>query len=236
MREERPMLRRLAAVATAAMLGACTVIGVRAGTEEPTYSVVGRQGEVEIRRYGPRLVAETLIEGGTEEAARSEGFRRLAGYIFGGNQPAAKIAMTAPVEQVAPPRTAPTRIAMTAPVSSARVSQAPSAAGDAWRIRFFMPAAWTRETLPVPNDPLVGIVEVPGETVAVLRFSGVPSAAAVAEQGARLLQALEAGPWAPKGAVTGWFYDPPWTLPPLRRNEVAVPVEPRSPAGTIPPR
>lgn len=230
------MLRRLAAVATAAVLGACTVIGVRAGTEEPAHAVVGRQGEVEIRRYGPRLAAETLIEGGTEEAARSEGFRRLAGYIFGGNRPAAKIAMTAPVEQVAP-----TRIAMTAPVSSARVSQAPagqapSAAGDAWRIRFFMPATWTRETLPVPNDPLVRIVEVPGETVAVLRFSGVPSAAAVAEQGPRLLQALEAGPWAPTGAVTGWFYDPPWTLPPLRRNEVAVAVEPRSPAGTIAPR
>lgn len=214
------MLGRLAAAIGALALGACTVIGVRAGTEEPAYDVIGRQGEVEIRRYAPRLAAETLVEGADGEgAARSIGFRRLAGYIFGGNRPAAKIAMTAPVEQAA--GSDPVRIAMTAPVAQA--GEGP----DAWRIRFFMPARWTRETLPEPTDPLVAIVEVPGEVVAVRRFSGIPSAKAVQAEATRLRQALEHGDWAAEGPVLGWFYDPPWTLPPLRRNEVAVRAVPR---------
>ena len=105
---------RIAALLSGVLLAACSVIGVRAGTEEPKYDVVARQGtgasEVEIRRYAPRLAAETTVAAASETAARSEGFRRLAGYIFGGNRGQAKIAMTAPVAQ------SPEKIAMTAPV------------------------------------------------------------------------------------------------------------------------
>jgi hypothetical protein len=74
-----------------------------------------------------------------EVAARSDGFRRLARYIFGGNVSRQSIAMTAPVAQ---------QIAMTAPVA-----QMP-AEGGAWAIRFFLPAVLTVETAPVPFDPL----------------------------------------------------------------------------------
>ena len=203
---------RLFAVLSSLLLGACTVVGVRSGTEEPRFDVIDRRGAVEIRRYSPRLAAETVVASPSETAARSEGFRRLAGYIFGGNQSAAKIAMTAPVAQ------ASERIAMTAPVGA-------SAAGDGrWAIRFFMPGTFTRETLPVPNDPQVRIVDVPAETMAVLRYSGVPTADAAAEQRAALLTALANGPWQAAGDAGDWFYDPPWTLPPLRRNEAVVAV------------
>jgi len=206
---------RLLSVLSGLVLGACTVIGVRDGTEEPRFEVIDRQGAVEIRRYGPRLAAETLVASASETAARSEGFRRLAGYIFGGNQAAAKIAMTAPVAQ------ASERIAMTAPVGA-------SAAGDgSWTIRFYMPAEFTRDTLPVPNDARVTIVKLPAETVAVLRYAGVPSPTAAAEQRAALLAALASGPWQAAGDPGDWFYDPPWTLPPLRRNEAVVAVVPR---------
>jgi hypothetical protein len=108
---------RLLSVLSGLLLGACSVIGVRDGTEEPRFEVIDRVGAVEVRRYGPRLAAETLVASASETAARSEGFQRLAGYIFGGNQASAKIAMTAPVAQ------ASERIAMTAPVGAA-------AAGD----------------------------------------------------------------------------------------------------------
>jgi hypothetical protein len=138
----------------------------------------------------------------------------VAGYIFGGNRAAAKIAMTAPVAQAA----ASERIAMTAPVAQ-------SAAGPGrWTVRFFMPAQWTLATLPVPNDPAVRLVEVPGETMAVLRFTGDRGATAVAARQAELLRGLAGTAWAPQGEPVAWFYDPPWTLPWLRRNEVAVPV------------
>ncbi len=206
------MLARLAVLAAGLAVAACSVVGNRSGTEEPAYEVVGRAGAAEIRRYGPRIAAETDIEGGAE-AARNDGFRRLAGYIFGGNHGAARIAMTAPVAQAPSDGT---RIAMTAPVA-----QASSGAGR-WTIRFFMPAEWTLATLPVPNDPAVRLVEVPGETVAVLRFSGDRGAGAVAAREAELLGSLAGSAWVPQGEPVAWFYDPPWTLPWLRRNEVAV--------------
>jgi hypothetical protein len=208
------MFARLLSAASALLLGACSVIGVRSGTEEPRFEVIGQHGAVEIRRYAPRLAAETTVAAATEEAARSEGFRRLAGFIFGANRGQAKIAMTAPVAQSSE------RIAMTAPVVQ-------EAAAEGWTIRFFMPASYTRATLPQPEDARVTIVEVPGATMAVLRYSGIPSAAAAAAQRAALLAALQDGPWQPAGAAEDWFYDPPWTLPPLRRNEAVVPVTPR---------
>lgn len=203
---------RLAAIVSSVLLGACSVVGIRSGTEEPSFTVLAREGEVEIRRYAARIAAETAVEG-SEEAARQEGFRRLAGYIFGGNARRDRIAMTAPVAQ-APGE----RIAMTAPVAQS---------GDRSRIRFFMPVRFTIETLPVPNDPRVTLVTVPEETVAVLRFSGVPRAESVAERRTALLAALETGGWRPVGEVEAFFYDPPWTVPALRRNEVVVAVAPR---------
>jgi hypothetical protein len=205
----------LLSVLSGLLRGAGSVIGVRDGTEEPRFEVIDRQGQVEIRRYGSRLAAETIVAATSETAARSEGFQRLAGYIFGRNQGSTKIAMTAPVAQ------ASARIAMTAPVGAAP-------AGDgAWAIRFFMPAEHSRATLPLPSDARVAIVEVPAETIAVLRYPGVPTPAAAAEHRAALLAALATGPWQAAGEPTDWFYDPPWTVPPLRRNEAAVAVRPR---------
>ena len=206
---------RLFALVSSLLIGACSVIGVRSGTEEPRFEVVDRIGEVELRRYGARLAAETVVAAGSETAARSEGFRRLAGYIFGGNRPASRIAMTAPVDQAAE------RIAMTAPVGA-------TAAGEGqWRIRFYMPAGFTLQTLPAPNDPRIHLLEVPAEVVAVRRYSGLRSADAAAAQRAALLAALADSPWQAAGAAGDWFYDPPWTLPPLRRNEAVVPVSRR---------
>ena len=210
------MLARLLSAAAALLLGACSVFGVRSGTEEPRFEVLGQQGVTEIRRYGPRLAAETLVTAESEDAARREGFRRLAGFIFGGNRSQSRITMTAPVAQAPDPE----RIAMTAPVTA--TSQA-----EGWTIRFFMPASATRETLPIPDDPRVIIVEAPAETLAVLRYSGVPSATAAAAKRAALISALANGPWQAASAPFDWFYDPPWTLPPARRNEAVVPVIPR---------
>lgn len=193
-------------------VSACSVVGIRGGTEEPHYDVVERVGDAELRAYAPRLAAETVVSG-SAEAARGEGFRRLAGYIFGGNAGGSRIAMTAPVAQA--DAGAGQRIEMTAPVA-----QAPAGAG--WSIRFYLPADIANP--PAPRDARVHIVTVPGETVAVLRFSGIASDGAIAAQRARLLGLLALGAWAPSGPPVTWFYDPPWTLPPFRRNEVAVPV------------
>jgi hypothetical protein len=205
------MLDRLATIASTLLLSACSVVGVRSGTEEPRFDALGTEAGIEIRRYAPRLAAETTVAA-DEAAARNDGFSRLARYIFGANQGGAKIAMTAPVAQE------PTRIAMTAPVAQEATAQG-------YRIRFFLPAA-LRDP-PAPQDARVTIAEVPGETVAVLRFSGVPNPDAVAAARAQLRDTLPRTRWAAAGEPVAWFYDPPWTIPALRRNEVAVPVVPR---------
>lgn len=194
--------------------GAGTIVGIRHGTEEPPFTVQRRigsaNGEVEIRRYESRIAAETTIDA-DEEAARNEGFRRLARYIFGANKGKATIAMTAPVATQQSEK-----IAMTAPVATQR-----DRAGQ-WTVRFFMPSEYTLETLPVPNDDRVRLVNVPPETVAVLQFSGIPSPQTVATRTGELLAALRAESLEPDGDPMGWFYDPPWTIPFRRRNEVVV--------------
>ncbi len=194
---------------------AASIVGVRVGTEEPHY--IGRPltAGVEIRQYGPRIAAETTVAA-DEDRARNIGFRRLANYIFGANHRAETIAMTAPVAQQSD--RGGDEIAMTAPVVQSR------AADDRWTIRFFMPSKWTMDTLPTPDDDNVALVTVPGETVAVLRFSGDRSPQAVADRGRELLEVLRDKGIEPVGDPVAWFYDPPWTLPFRRRNEIAVAV------------
>ena len=75
-----------------------------------------------------------------------------------------------------------------------------------------MPANYTLETLPRPNDPAVHIVAVPPQTYGVFRYSGSTSPAATADARRELLRLLEGSGWGPTGEPVSWFYDPPWTL------------------------
>ena len=195
---------------------ALSIGGIRVGTEEPHYLSTRLTDGVEVRKYGPRIAAETTVSA-DEDRARNIGFRRLAKYIFGANHRDQTISMTAPVAQQ--PDRQRDEIAMTAPVAQSRT------ADDRWTIRFFMPSKWTMETLPPPDDDNVALVSVPEETVAVLRFSGDRGPIAVAARTAELLDMLRSAGIEPIGKPTAWFYDPPWTLPFRRRNEIAIPVE-----------
>lgn len=180
-----------------------SILGIRT-VEEPPYAVTDRVGWVEVRRYAARIAAQTTVRA-DDDAARNIGFRRLANYIFGRT----KIAMTAPVAQ---------SIAMTAPVAQSDSTDGGSV------IRFYMPAKWTMDTLPRPESVDVKLVDVPAEMVAVLRFTGDRSAAAVRRRTEELREALASTAYKPLGEPTAWFYDPPFTLPFRRRNEVAVAV------------
>jgi hypothetical protein len=190
-----------------------SIVGIRVGTEEPHYLASKLTDEVEIRRYGPRIAAETTV-GGDEDRARNIGFRRLASYIFGGNHRDETIAMTAPVGQQSAEN-----IAMTAPVAQSRTDD------DQWVIRFFMPSKWSMDTLPEPDDDKVRLVPVEGETVAVMKFTGDRSPQAVARRVEELRKILLDNDIETVGDPVSWFYDPPWTLPFRRRNEVVIPVE-----------
>ncbi len=178
-----------------------------AKTPEPPFTSVLKTGEFEIRDYQTQVIAEVTIPEGRGDPA-NQGFRPLAGYIFGGNAPRTKIAMTAPVT-----RQQGTQIAMTAPVTR-------QAAGNAWKVRFIMPAGSTLATMPRPNDPNVRLIEEAGKRYAVVRFSGSSNDDALARKTTELNAFLVSRRLAPIGRPVIALYDPPWTLPFMKRNEV----------------
>jgi DNA gyrase inhibitor GyrI len=179
--------------------------------EEPRYTLVEKSGAFEVRDYPPLIVAETAAKG-ERYAAINQGFRALADYIFGNNLAAEKVAMTAPVTQQAGDK-----IAMTAPVTQ-------QGAGDAWTVQFIMPSTYTMETLPKPKNPDVQIKSFPGERVAVIRFSGVADDTMLADKTAELKAMMESRKLTATGPLRFAFYNPPWVLGPLRRNEIMIPV------------
>lgn len=183
-------------------------------TEEPKYRVEADHGSFQIRLYDPVVVAETLVANEFGPGG-NEGFRRLAGYIFGGNGGGRKIAMTAPVAQT---RGQGTKIAMTAPVSQERQ-------GSGWVVAFTMPAGSTVESMPVPDDSRVVLRRVGERRVAAVRFSGTWGVEKFDEKARALLAEVTAKGLVASGEPVYARYDPPWTPWFLRRNEVLVEVE-----------
>ena len=193
------------------LIGASLSGTIMSSVEQPSYTVVDTWDDIELRDYPPLIVAEAEVAG-ERKLAINTGFRLIADYIFGNNSPRQKIAMTAPVTQQAGEK-----IAMTAPVSQ-------QASGSIWRIRFIMPSNYTLETLPTPNNPSVKLIEVPAERIAAIRFSGLAGEDSIARHRKLLLEHLARRGLTVHGEPTLAFYNPPWTLPFLRRNEILVKV------------
>lgn len=184
-------------------------------TEEPRYTVNLTDGQFELRDY-PEMVAAEVSVSGDRAQASSEGFKLLAGYIFGGNTKKQSIAMTAPVVQ-APNESE--KIAMTAPVL--QTGQAGS-----WTVRFVMPSRYTLDTLPKPNNPLVRLAAVPATRLAVVRFSGLAREDDIATQTGLLQSFITSHQLVALGQPVLARYNPPWTPWFMRRNEIMVAVQP----------
>ena len=162
--------------------------------EEPVYQV---EKAWEAEQIEIRAYAPRImaVTGMNEDS--DSGFRVLAGYIFGGNAEEQKIAMTAPVQQ--------------------------SMAGEK-EMAFMMPAEYALEDLPEPEDQRVSFREAPAYTAAVIQFSGWASAEKADENWQQLRRFLITKGIDITGEPTLNQYNPPWTLPFMRRNEVIVPV------------
>ncbi len=190
-----------------------SIVGSR--VKEPPYTVLEEKDGYQIRRYESYIEARTIVSG-EYNAAMSQGFRVLAGYIFGGNTSSTKLAMTVPVVE-----DTSQKIAMTAPVLEGEEGEE----GDDRVVSFIMPAQYTLETLPVPDDQRVKIVQVPAFTAAVKRFSGVATASRMDKKKAELLEDLRRDDVQTIGTVRSARYNPPSTFPWLNRNEVIIDVE-----------
>ena len=208
-------------------------------TEEPKFQILSQQGGIELRRYRAFIVAETTVEGDMD-AASNQGFRAIADYIFGNNQSAGaasspgseKIAMTAPVT-LEPVAAAPQKIAMTAPVAIEPLASAapgapitPSMQGaKRWRLHFVMPSQYTLSSLPKPNNAQVQLRQVPAKTWAVLSYSGFNTESKVQQKTDELMAGLQAQQIQSLGSPQLARYNPPWTLPMFRRNEIMIEIQ-----------
>ena len=177
-------------------------VGAAMAVEEPPYEALIQDAPFELRRYPSFVVAETKINGDFDTASR-QGFRRIAGYIFGDNQgddgQSRKIAMTAPVT-VQP-------------------------AADGWRLHFVMPSQESLNTLPTPVSDDVTLREVSTHDVAAIRFSGFTTQAAIAEHTQKLKNWIQQQGLTELGREPQVArYDDPFTLPWRRRNEILIEV------------
>lgn len=182
--------------------------------EEPTYQVIETNDDYEVRTYAPYIVAETTVEGGYRDALEA-GFRNVADYIFGNNTTQASIAMTTPVLEASS-----REIAMTTPVLSTETE-----AAQTRTIAFVLPSEYTLDTLPTPNNPAVTLREVPGQTMAALRFTWYATEGRIEKKKAALLAALLADGKVPVGLPQVAQYNPPLSMPLILRNEILIPIE-----------
>ena len=165
--------------------------------EEPAFTLIQAYDDFEVRTYEPTIQARVKTADGRSSGAASGGFRRVASYIFGGNQSSSRIAMTAPVSMWEEQE-------------------------QGW-LAFTMPSAYSMEQLPQPNDTGVLLVERERESVAVLSFSGLTSPRKVARLETLLRKAVTKEGLEAVGPVVLAVYENPWTtLPFRRRNELHV--------------
>jgi hypothetical protein len=188
--------------------------------EEPKYEVRASQAPFELRHYAPILIAQTIVEGDMDTAS-NKGFRLIADFIFGnnlaaGSEQAAKIAMTAPV--TVEPQSS--KIAMTAPVTI----EPQLGSAQQWRVHFVMPSQYTLANIPKPKNSAVTLHELPSKYFVVHRYSGFNTVARVQEKTDEALAWAKQQSLKVVGTPQLSRYDPPWTLPMFRRNEIMVEV------------
>lgn len=180
--------------------------------ETPNYTVVRKEGALEIRLYPEMIIAQTTTTG-ERRPAIEKGFRRLADYIFGNNTLQQSIKMTAPVQQTSE------EIAMTAPVRQQKKE-------DTWLIEFIMPSEYTLDTIPKPNDPAVRLISAPKRKTVSIRFTGFVTDTSLAKNLEKLQTFIKENELEAVSQPIFAFYNPPWTLPFLKRHEIHIDIEP----------
>jgi hypothetical protein len=165
--------------------------------ETPKYKVVKTYDSFEIREYDSMILAQTVIQETSIKKSGNTGFRKVAGYIFGGNRNNQQIAMTAPVIMEV---------------------------GDNTKMSFVMPSKYKMEDLPQPNSSEVKLVKAAPKKFAVLTFSGFASDEKINRKKELLREALKKEQISVKGDFSYLGYNAPWDLF-GRRNEVAIEVE-----------
>jgi hypothetical protein len=167
-------------------------------TPQQKYRVIREEDGFEIRYYPPALMATVTSSATRYRELAYPGFRKLAGYIFGGNETGEKIAMTSPVHM--------------------------DMNGSESSMSFVMPEGYTKGNLPHPQNREVRIHESEGEYVAAIGFGGFANDERIRRYSEKLKAKLESAGIAYSGHFRYLGYNPPYQLL-GRRNEIIVSVE-----------
>ena len=166
--------------------------------EKQQYQVIKKEKDFEIRFYPPATMATVRTSARSYRELSGNGFRRIAGYIFGGNESSAKIAMTSPVHM--------------------DISDKGSS------MSFVMPSQYDIKDLPKPNDAKVELHTSPAEYAAAIEFGGYANDATISKYAEQLRQSLQAKGIKTIGNFRYLGYNPPYQLV-GRKNEVIVTIE-----------
>lgn len=194
------------------LVGALVTGPIMSNVETPSYKVIQSKGKIEIREFDPMVIAEVQVIGRRKDAI-SSGFKLLADYIFGNNISQENIDTTATIQQPASEK-----IAMTAPVQQ-------QLANDSWLVSFVMPSEYNLEDLPKPKNIEVKLKNVPVKRFVTIQFSGTSSDENLAKHKKLLVEFIKNNSISVTGTSKYAFYNPPWTLPLMRRNEVMFEVQ-----------
>lgn len=164
----------------------------RVGYESAPYQLVRAEGDFEIRDYPALALVETPMAGDGDNPS----FGRLFRFISGNNEAGQKISMTTPVFM--------------------------DGAATSRSMAFVMPAKLELARVPKPTDVAVGVREFPPGRFAVLRVSGRRTATNEAQALTRLQTWMAAQGLSASSQPVYAYFDPPWTPPFLRRNEVML--------------
>ncbi|KAL5740472.1 hypothetical protein ACOSQ2_029652 [Xanthoceras sorbifolium] len=194
--------------------------------DTPKYELVQSSPDYEIRKYAPSVVAEVTYDPSQFKGNKDGGFSVLANYIgaFGNpqNTKPEMIAMTAPVITKSTPSQSE-NIAMTAPVV---IKGGGEGEKKMVTMQFLLPDKYKKaEEAPKPIDERVVIREEGERKYGVVRFGGAATEQVVEEKVDKLKKSLERDGYRVVGEFLLARYNPPWTLPPFRTNEVMFPVE-----------
>jgi len=194
------------------LVGALATGPIMSNVETPSYKVIQSKGKIEIREFDPMVIAEVQVVGRRKDAI-SSGFKLLADYIFGNNISQENVDTTAAVQ-----RPASEKIAMTAPVQQ-------QLANNSWLVSFVMPSEYNLEDLPKPKNIEVKLKTVPVKRFVTIQFSGTSSDENLAKHNKLLVEFIKTNSISVTGTSKYAFYNPPWTLPLMRRNEVMFEVQ-----------
>lgn len=168
--------------------------------EQPKYTVVKKENNLEIRRYAKILTSSVKVEGDQYYALR-KGFQPLVRYIGAKERNSEKISMTAPV------------------------IQSVNDENGNWTISFAMPSKYSLDNLPQPENDSIYFQEIEPSLAAVIRFNGQADEKLLNQKTDILVRWVELNGYAKLSRPKFLFYNDPTTPGFLRRNEVMILVE-----------